>query len=164
MQHFDKYCFRSLCYPRSWYTNFGLFLPNLEILTSQKKYKFQNIEKLIKKLDLIYQKCRSFYFCLVRYITLKLFWRTFQNDVIKEPLFQTFPQALHKTLTILAFWNKHQFSWWLIENLSWYRESCIPTKWEICRSSGSLLKMTWQIKYRTGETLDPDLTLTCGIF
>ena len=37
----------------TWYITFDPFLPNLEIMTSQKKYIFHNFEKLTKKLDLI---------------------------------------------------------------------------------------------------------------
>ena len=35
------------------YTTFGPFLHDLKIMMSQKKYIFQNFEKLTKKLDLI---------------------------------------------------------------------------------------------------------------
>ena len=42
-----------------------------------------------------------------RYITLKLFWRTLENDVIKGRLFHTFHQAIYKKFVILVFWNKY---------------------------------------------------------
>ena len=41
------------------------------------------------------------------YITLKSFWRTLENDVIKRLLFHIFHQAFYKYFLILAFWNKY---------------------------------------------------------
>ena len=41
------------------------------------------------------------------YITLKLFWRTLENDVIKGLLFHIFHQAFYKYFLILVFWNKY---------------------------------------------------------
>ena len=40
------------------------------------------------------------------YIILKLFWRTLENDFIKEPLLHTIHQAFYKNFVILLFWNK----------------------------------------------------------
>ena len=57
----------------TWYTILGFFLPNLDIMTSQKKYIIQNFEKLTQELDLInwnwiksanVWKHSRFYFCL----------------------------------------------------------------------------------------------------
>ena len=42
-----------------------------------------------------------------QYISLKLFLRTLENDVIKWPLFHTFRQAFYKSFVILVFWNKY---------------------------------------------------------
>ena len=41
------------------------------------------------------------------YITLKSFWRTLENDVIKGLLFHIFHQAFYKYFLILAFSNKY---------------------------------------------------------
>ena len=66
----------------TWYTTFSPFLHNLKIMTSQKKYKFQNFGKLTKKIRfalLKMQVVESVEASIVvwsRYITLKLFWRT----------------------------------------------------------------------------------------
>ena len=38
-----------------------------------------------------------------QYISLKLFLRTLENDVIKWPLFHTFRQAFYKSFVILVF-------------------------------------------------------------
>ena len=42
-----------------------------------------------------------------QYIILKLFWKTLENNVIKGPLFHTYPWALYKKLVILVFWYKY---------------------------------------------------------
>ena len=42
-----------------------------------------------------------------RYITLKLFWITLENDVIKCPLFYTFYHTLYKKFVILVFWSNY---------------------------------------------------------
>ena len=42
-----------------------------------------------------------------RYITLNLFWRTLENDVINGPLFDTIHEAFYKNFAILVFWNKY---------------------------------------------------------
>ena len=96
----------------TWYTTFCPFLHKLKIMTSQKESIFQNFGKLTKKIrfDLLkMQMAGSVEVSIVvwsRYITLKLFWRTLKNDVIKGPLFHTFHQAFYKTFVILVFWNK----------------------------------------------------------
>ena len=96
----------------TWHATFGSFLQNLKLMTSEKKYIFQNFGKLTKKnrFDLLKMlMARSVEVSIVvwsRYIILKLFWKTFKNDVIKGPLFHTFHQAFYKTFVILVFWNK----------------------------------------------------------
>ena len=107
-----------------------------------------------------------------RYITLRLFWRTLKNEVIKGPLSHMFHQAFYKTFVNLRFWNKESSFAPIFIMIDWkharYKESSIPTKWvimhEICCGSESLSKMKLQTKYKIGITLDPDLTLTCSIF
>ena len=42
----------------------------------------------------------------LRYITLKLFWRTLENVVMKGPLFHTFHHAFYKNF-VIVFWNKY---------------------------------------------------------
>ena len=42
-----------------------------------------------------------------RYISLKLFWRTLENNAIKGPQFHTFHQALYKDFVILVFSSKY---------------------------------------------------------
>ena len=73
LQSSIKSWFRSFYYSQYMIYNFGLFLPNLDIMTSQKKYTIQNFEKLTQELDLINRnwiksanvwKHSSFYFCL----------------------------------------------------------------------------------------------------
>ena len=94
------------------YTTFGPFLPNLKIMTPQKKYMFQNFDKLTKKIrfDLLKMKMAGSVEASIivwsRYITLKLFWRTFKNVVIKGPLFHTSHHAFYKAFVILVIRKK----------------------------------------------------------
>ena len=61
-----------------------------------------------------------------QYITLKLFWRTLENDVIKWPLFHASHKAFYKNFIILpSTLHLYQLAYWLIENLAQYKESCI---------------------------------------
>ena len=43
----------------------------------------------------------------MRYITLKLFWRTLENDLMKMTLFHIFHKVFYKNFVILVFWNKY---------------------------------------------------------
>ena len=82
-------------------------------MASQKKKIFQNFKKLNKRIRFNFlkmQMAESVEVSIVassRCITLKLFWRTLENDVKKGTLFHNFLQAFYKNLVTLVFWNKH---------------------------------------------------------
>ena len=91
------------------------------------------------------------------FVTLKLFWRTLEKDVIKEPLFHTFCQVFYKkkrnfsglkqVLSICTSFHNNWLKTWLkIRNLMFLLNK------ELCRKFSAVLKvlpkMMSQIKYK----------------
>ena len=127
----------------------------------------------------------------LRYITLKRFWRTLENDAIKGP-FHTFHQIFYKDFVLLVFWNKYYsfvpFSYDWLETLPGVRNLVFLlnlshatisfyTPWkhqayfglmrnyvEICRSYKGFSMTTSKIKYKNCHNFGSSLTLTCGLF
>ena len=106
------------------------------------------------------------------YITLKLFWKTFENGIIRGPLFHTLHKELFKYFVILRFWNKYSpfvpifimpdwklFPIWGILYFCLMR-NCTGNLAQFWK----FVKMASDINYKIGITLDLDLTLTCGVF
>ena len=105
----------------------------------------------------------------LRHITLKLLWRTLENDVVpvKVPLFHTFQQTFLKKFVILVFFNKY----------SPFVTIFIMIYWKLGPIQGILyFYLTWKFAavlkvcqrwrhkkiQKTCLTLDLDLILICS--
>ena len=102
-----------------------------------------------------------------RYITLKLLWRTLENDVIKGPLLHIVHQPFYKKFVISVFWNKYSpfvpifimaegiLYFYLRKNYAGY----LPQSWKFFKYGA-----TNKIQKLTDITLNLDLILTGSFF